>query len=94
MNFSQDFIEHLYEFYMNNYEALCDDCKWQVWQDTGCSPDCPDYEEYDTPPLEREGAHSYTHNCIDLDFGCCNRLKNTPCYTCVKNNMNNFEPYF
>ena len=92
------FMQNCWKNYMKVLEAvlrgdiyadLCEYCK----NYKPCPEDpktCSDYIEGDE--CEFKGKQIKFHwSCQDLDFGDCNRLCETPCFGCIKNEWSSFE---
>lgn len=76
----EDFIEKLFKEKVS--ECVCDYCEHNV---PCLGKECDCYEEgvglYDT----QGKYYDWKWSCMDITFGTCDKLKDTPCGECVEN---------
>lgn len=94
---NQEFYNFLFNYWVDNVDNLCDYCK----NDIKCKgKDCPKYDSWYPERVELDGKviskeeqpWAYKeYSCLDLDYGECDLLIDTPCHGCSYKLNNNFE---
>lgn len=81
--FNDKFVNVLYDFWLNNAEDICSYCRYNKPCKAG---ECEKFIDFETDELEDEKGNKYKYSksltCLDLNFGDCPLLENTPCHDC------------
>lgn len=95
VEFPKEFIDYLYAFFVRNKEDTCKYCKHEI---TCNKEDCEKFESYGNKATaiypdgtEIEQEHDCEFTCMDLNFGDCPMLENTPCHDCILFKCQHFE---
>lgn len=91
----EEFNNYLYKFWLEHYSDICKYCKNKI----ECKEEkCPKYENYGNKGYfvhpdgtqSEEQIFTYDTTCMDLDYGDCPLMEDSPCHNCFENSNSNF----